>query len=254
MALPQGQRHALYYQPQGARRHGKPCLAGGALTDDIAVGLPITVKDGDATTYLTPTAAGVVRLDPALRKVQLIAAGDGKTAPRALYVSDLPATVYAVDGKFVALGSGQAQPSAIPNTVPPGAVVLAVEDGPFDYVRLHWQTPQGGDGWTLAARNQPGPSASNALPVDLSRLPKFLTNRVRWGDPNPTVSLTFDRQSITATQRVDGLRQQEVRLPDDIGVFAALLVKERVVLVGKTDVYELNLNKIAAGLFAAPAQ
>jgi WD40 repeat protein len=220
-------------------------MENGRFTDDIILGLPVIGIDKQGGYYLVPTEAGILRLDEKLKPAGIypkasLQASPGP-APRVLYM-DTRAKVK----QALYLGEDGFHPVAVPGeiiaglkpNVPPGTVVLAVEDGPQDFVRFRWEK-QKQRGWTLIDTTDPQKPAfyGNALYVYLKEFASFDESTQPWMQVRFFPGhMEFLRHGAAAPYKMD--------YPEPMQVLAAMVKGKRLLLIGKTNLWEINLERV----------
>jgi hypothetical protein len=251
----------------GSSGQVKRQMENGRFSDDIILGLPVHSPDAGAGYYLVPTGAGILKLDAALKTRDIYAKSilsvvSGKsTAPHVLYMEGStgnPRPLYLADGRFlpipainlVGTGAGTSTSasggldetiSSLTPYLPANAVVLAVENGPQDFIRVRWQK-QGRRGWTLLnPKDTTRVEEHNSIYVDLSRFDKYISNRQKWGDIQPWMRFRMTENNLEFL-----LHQapQPFRIPfsPNIDVLAAIVNKQSLLLIGTTNLWEINLE------------
>jgi hypothetical protein len=218
-------------------------MENGRFTDDIILGLPVSGIDKQGGYYLVPTEAGILRLDEKLNPADIypkasLQSSNGP-APRVLYMSNgskLKQALYLGEGGFHPIAApGETIPGLKP-LVPPGAVILAVEDGPQDFVRFRWEKEKQ-RGWTLIDTTDPKKPAfyGNALYVHLKEFDTYNESSRPWMQVRFFPGhMEFLRYRAEAPYKMD--------YPEPLQVLAAMVKGKRLLLIGKTNLWEINLE------------
>ena len=229
-------------------------MEAGRFTDDIVLGLPISAKDEEGIYYLVPTEAGILRLDQTLNSRGIypgesLKTPDGK-APSVLFAdsrSNPKKILYMVqDGSHLlpasTSGSGPVSYLKFPVHAPDEAVVLAVEEGPQDFVRVRWEK-ENQRGWSLLNLDKARTEESNALYVNLREFDKFHSSRERWGKPGTEPWMRVRIISHRMEFLLHGVdRPFRMDLPASLTFLAAVVKGKRLLLIGRTDLWEINLE------------
>ena len=225
----------------------------GRFTDDMVLGLPITASDKEGNYYMVPTQAGILRMDAQLRVsdiyVNIASSAQGNPKPGILYVdaAKKPALPFylAADG-FKPIGT--TVPGAVsmgksffPN-VPANGKLLAVEDGPQDFLRVVWE--QGTQrGWTLV---KPLSGAAieefNCLYVNLSLFDKYISHRDEFGTKPPWMRVKVNRGDVEFLL-YGATEPNRLRLPKDTEVLAAMVKEKKLLVIGKNHLWEIDLEQ-----------
>jgi hypothetical protein len=220
-------------------------MENGRFTDDIILGLPISGIDKPGGYYLVPTGAGILRLDEELKPADLypkesLRLPNGQ-APRVLYMGH-----RSNNSQALYLGQEGFHPAAAPGEtisylkplVPPGAVVLAVEDGPQDFIRFRWEKEKQ-RGWTLIDTADPQKPAfyGNALYVHLKEFAAYNESSQPW------------MQVRFFPGHMEFLRHKaetpyKMAYPEPLQLLAAMVKGKRLLLIGRTNLWEINLERV----------
>ncbi|MBC7814234.1 MAG: hypothetical protein H7175_23975, partial [Burkholderiales bacterium] len=210
-------------------------LEDGRFTDDIVTGLPITGQQGGALTYWLPTQAGVSQLDADL-VLETIHGGDfdglpaGET-PIALYLyNNIP--TYFADGTLYELD--QQREALVPDFFDTALIVSEILAASGQAARLQQVDGQ----WVYVEAD--GETLVNTLAVDGSSSPG-LTRR-GYGSAQITVRIENNR----ATVQLNGAGAATLDLPDGFELIDALWFDDRVLLIGRRDLLEINIASALA--------
>jgi WD40 repeat protein len=227
-------------------------LAAGRFSDDIVLGLPVIDTDENGLYYLLPTRAGVLRLDRALNASHIYPAVSPASAPAVLFVNKRSSPKQGLyldqNGFHPVAAPGTAVPRAVPR-VPAGAVITAIEEGPQDFVRVRWKKAgQPGQheyeheqrGWTLfdPGRKKPGNEESNTFFVNLQEFPGFrgLDQTDSWMRVRVAPGhLEFLRYGAESPYKMN--------LPGPLKLLAAFVKDKRLLLIGRTHLWDINLER-----------
>jgi hypothetical protein len=210
--------------------------------------------------YLLPTLAGVLRLDERLVRTGIIGEGFTRIAangtpagsvPSALFMLDPSTPAYLGDDGLYRLGQPGAPREPLPLALPPGARLLAVEDGPFDFMRVRWLAGET-RGSSLISRETPGAGVVGRLPLNVSEFRPFTDRRGTLGASSPWLWVTVEPGQVILT-RQDTNDSQIVTLPAGWRTIEPVIVggagRHRLVLIGGNDVLEINLDRIVEELY-----
>lgn len=220
-------------------------MENGRFTDDIILGLPVSGIDKQGGYYLVPTEAGILRLDERLNPTDIYPKASLQSpigpAPRVLYMdnrSNVKQALYLGQEGFHPIAAPGANIPGLKPLVPPEAVVLAVEDGPQDFVRFRWQKEKQ-RGWTLIDSTDPQKPAfyGNALYVHLKEFATFDEDSQPWMQVRffPR-HMEFLRHGAEAPYKMD--------YPEPMEVLAAMVKGKQLLLIGKTNLWEINLEQV----------
>lgn len=228
-------------------------LVTGRFSDDIVLGLPVSDTDENGLYYLLPTRAGVLRLDRALNALSIYPAVSPASAPAVLFVDK-----RSVPKQALYLDQNGFHPVTAPVTavlhaapqVPPGAVIVSVEEGPQDFIRVRWK--KGGQtgqreyereqrGWTLFEPDSKKPrnEESNTFFVNLQGFPGFrrLSRNQSWMRVRlAPAHLEFLRYGAESPIKMN--------LPEPLKLLTAFVKDKRLLLIGRTHLWEINLERV----------
>jgi len=238
-----------------ARRY----LNAGRFTDDIVIGLPVSHEDPDGFYYLLPTQAGVLRLNEdfkpfAIHPKESFALPKDQ-APSVVFIDyrSVPQKsnpVYLASDGFHSLLApheilSSLKPPAIQNQ---NAVIMSVEEGPQDFIRMRWKTGgrNGIRSWTLFTPGNTGESENDALFVNISRFPRLMKRANEIASEGKTepwmrVFCAGDRVEFLLYGEKD---PYELKLPQPIRLLNAFVVGNQLFLIGEGNIYEININRI----------
>jgi hypothetical protein len=227
-------------------------LVTGRFSDDIVLGLPVSDTDENGLYYLLPTRAGVMRLDRTLNASSIYPAVSPASAPAVLFVDkrSVPGKALYLDqnGFHPVTAPGAAVPYAAPR-VPAGAVIVSIEEGPQDFVRVRWKKgDQTGQreyereerGWTLfdPASKKPGNEESNTFFVNLQKFPGF-----RGLDQNQSWMRVRVAPAYLEFLRYGAESPIKMNLPEPLKLLTAFVKDKRLLLIGRTHLWEINLER-----------
>jgi hypothetical protein len=256
----------------GAGGRAKRRLETGRFTDDIVLGLPVGDTDESGVYYLVPTRAGVLRLDSALNPLNIYTTASlnvpggvssssaSSSAPAVLFVdrrSTPQKPLYLDRDGFHTLTEPGASPylNLTPH-VPPGAVVMAVEEGPQDFVRARWKIGESNQpgkqpgqrdyekeqrGWVLfdTGKEKPRHEEPNTLYVNLRDFKAFRKSR----QSQPWMRVRFTANQVEFL-RYGSEQPYKMNLPEPLELLAAFVKDKRLLLIGRTHLWEINLERV----------
>lgn len=235
-------------------------LRAGRFTDDLVAGPPVTGLVDGRPSYLLPTLAGVLRLDERLVRTGII--GEGFTGlaasgtpaggvPSALFMLNPTTPAYLGDDGLYRLGEPGAPREPLPLAVPQGARLLAVEDGPFEFMRVRWLAGET-RGSSLISRDTPGAGVVGRLPLNASDFRPFTDRRGTLGASSPWLWVTLEPGQVIIT-RQDTNASQTVALPAGWRTVEPVMVggagRHRLALIGNHELLEINLDRIVEELY-----
>lgn len=220
-------------------------LRQGRFTDDIVEGLPATGFAQGRIAYLIPTASGVLEFDENLSKSKIYSGPfsglEEKNNPHAVYWFDenIPAyagreNLYSLDAKRQPLREGLFSHLN-------DRTILEIAQGKYGLMYTSWTSQADDVGWAFIDP-QTLQTMNNGMVIDISGLDKFQRKRLQWGLVNSTMSILFDKDKITIL--FDPAAPQIVPLPSDFKLVAPILVENRILLIGRQDLLELNLEGV----------
>lgn len=217
-------------------------LTAGRFTDDVIIGLPLAIADGESHDYLLPTVGGLLRLDDTLAKQAIqstfsqLPSGE---MPSGLYLWDATNPAYLAGGALFSLSDDQPLVQ-LNSDLPPGARVQAIEDGPRELLMLRWTAGEE-RGWSLFDRTVGQAVIRNRLSLQLANLRRFQQSRAQWGEQLPfaEVAIEEDRVRLFWPQP-----SAPVELPyqTPVEIVSAINYGDRILLIGQHQLYEINLN------------
>lgn len=240
------------YHSQGGR--AERLIRGGRFTDDMVLGLPVSVEDEKQLYYFVPTAAGVVRLNRDLIREQVLIPQnsdfqggnqqtvlwvDGTTTPQQVFYFQQG------DGRFYSLTDAGQSIAGTVLSLPPGVRALAAESGPQDFIRIRWENPQQ-RGWSLVQLGTPGtpPHIPNSLYVNLNDFEKYHLLRPKNGnkqvEPWMRVYLTGNHVEFLCYGADESYR---LNFPGPLQLVAAIGQGKRLLVFGKTNLWDINLEE-----------
>ncbi len=236
----------------GKGGEGERIMRDGRFNDDTVTGVPVALREGDALTYLVPTAAGILHMEAGLRKQAISADFAGLpvgSAPTALYLWAADTPAYLAGGALYSLADDQ-RLLDLPLDLPDGAIIRSIEDGPRDLLLVKWSA-DGKRGWSLFARTVGLPATRNRLLLDLSLLGRYQQRRVEWG---ASVDLA---ELAVADDRVELFWPNPAQAyafpyPAGLDLVAAIGYGERLLLFGRHELYEVNLEPALLQAHQAP--
>ncbi len=210
-------------------------LSAGRFTDDILTGLPATGKDDKGVYYLWPTRAGVLHLNNDLKHVKIhVEPFQGlpkNTSPGGVYVLDNTDPVYVGQDVLYYLSESR---NPVPNSkldMPKDAVVYAVEDQAYGYLRIWWKNSEKRQ-WTMIRHDKNHLTHDN-LYVDIKNFDKFAEHREDWGDPSPWLDIHIHLKNIDV-KWPDLKKTFTTSIPaDNFDLLKPIVSEERLLLFGK---------------------
>lgn len=220
-------------------------MENGRFTDDIILGLPVSGIDQQGGHYLVPTEAGILRLDERLNPTDIYPKASLQSAngpaPRVLYMdsrSKAKQALYLGQDGFHPIATPGANITGLKPLVSPGVVILAVEDGPQDFIRFRWQKEKQ-RGWTLIDTTDPQKPAfyGNALYVHLKEYATVDESTRPWMQVRFFPGhMEFLRHGAEVPYKMD--------YPEPMEVLAAMVKGKQLLLIGKTNLWEINLEQV----------
>lgn len=248
----------------------------GRFGDDVVTGLPVSALENGKLVYILPTQAGFVKLTPDLARETIYplvskngetkAAGNGKTGQtiRNVLWADTVSTPKRLyywnnETKSFQLLPGTGNPGIEiklgEQAVPPGARILSAEDGPQDFTRIRWENKKQ-RGWTLVSPGKVNGKvngkengkeniigADNVLYFNVQKYGKFHHIRQNSSAPadQPWMRALFNPGHIEFL-RYGSDTPFRVDFPEPMDMIAAFGKGERLLVIGKTALYEINLE------------
>jgi hypothetical protein len=226
-------------------------LETGRFVDDVAVGLPTAMKEGDRVAYLLPTQAGVLQLDGDLKRTAIhvppFPGLPADSVPTSVLMLDPSEPVYASQDALRRLGRTRAVVVSLAPGLPDDVRLRVVEDGPATTIRLRWDRA-GVRGWGLLDRRTGDVLLDNGLPVDVSGFDKYSAGRLAWGDLTPWLQLNF-AQEFVAAARPAAAQSYQIDLPTGFELLAPIVFRERLLLFGRHELLEVNLERMMVEAF-----
>jgi len=233
--------------------HAKRLVKGGRFSDDIVLGLPVSGIDKAGAFILLPTEAGIVRLDETLGTVDVYPVTSLQTgsiaAPRILYMdnrSEAHPVLYLGEDGMKPLQTPHNFGIDLRNLLPEGAEVLAMEDGPQEFIRCRWEKDNK-RGWTLfnpvdAKQEKQTGVQVNTLYVNVKEFNRFK------GTSQPWMQVKFNPDGIEFLAH--GAREAfAMDYPEPVELIAAFVRGKRLLLISKRSLWEINLEKAVAESF-----
>jgi hypothetical protein len=150
---------------------------------------------------------------------------------------DMPAYVgqeslYSLDARRQILGEGLF-------THFDDRTILEVAQGYHGWIYTSWASQAGDAGWALIDP-QTLQTMHNGMSIDVSGLDKFQRERLQWGMVNSTMSILFDEDKLTI---LFGATDPLIApLPPEFKLVTPILFENRILLIGRQDLLELNLE------------
>jgi hypothetical protein len=253
-------------------------LQEGRFTDDRVLGYPVGGEDQRGLYYLLPTAAGALRMDAAMTPtgiypLETLTLQQG-SAPSVLFID------YRTDpnrSRPLYLGKNGLYPlEQVPGSdsvplfkpkkhVPPDAVIIGLEEGPQDFIRILWQKDNR-QGWTLVNPSTVDYSTSagsgdnnrdnirdnnrdnnrdknlyNILYVNLRDFGAWSTKRENVEGAEAWMRIHFVPEGMEFLQ-FGAEAPYKMDFPDTTHLLVALVKGERMFVMGKTRLWEVNLE------------
>lgn len=224
-------------------------LMQGRFVDDLLIGLPITGQDETGIYYLIPTQAGVVRMTDELVRTFIYATPfEGATEPpRALFMNDQSQPIYATHAGFFHL-EGSQEKLPVNLDLPKDAQLVALEAGPEEMLRLRWKKA-GQPGWQLIERSSLHTSPANTQLIDFSRFESYVEHRSRLGDEKSMVV----RWGVDHFEFSMGEHEPlTLDLPRGFDLIQPILWRERLLLLGRQDLQEIDLAQVMLNAASQP--
>lgn len=138
--------------------------------------------------------------------------------------------------------------------LPRGTNATGISRDQFGSLHIHWIS-QGGNGWMLAEPTADSPLAcsNDTLRLSVAEWRRFRQNWAVWGNPEPVLTLRFDRETDTllalATNHAESI--QQISIPREPPV-RVVVNGSLCLLVTKQGVYRLELNLPLVKAFRKP--
>jgi hypothetical protein len=250
----------------GSSGQVKRQLENGRFSDDIVLGLPASGTDISGNYLLLPTGAGIVKLNTQLSPIDIFiaragssatgASGQDQTASSVVYMDTGSNQPYYLNGSqfhplpLSNVSAALLHPFQLKLNMPAGARVLSVEDGPQDFMRVNWQS-QTRRGWTLINPSDNSRIEEfNTVYVNISNFTKYISNRDQWGSIPPWLRVHL-KPSETEFLIFNSLQPYRLALPRETNIHSAIIDQKRLILIGKTHLWEINLEKAMESAKAA---
>jgi hypothetical protein len=213
-------------------------IVAGRFTDDLISSLPVVGMQGDVPYYLLPTAAGVIRMVPTRERISIttdfVGLPEGQV-PAALYMWDADTPAYLAGSTLYRLDDNE-RLADIALDLPEGATVLKIEDGLHDILRVEWMQADR-RGWSLFVRKSGQAATRNRLILDLSTHTRFQ----RRGASSPAAEVGVAANGLDLYwPHVD--QPYHESYPAPIDMLTAVVYDDRVLLIGKRELYEFNIE------------
>lgn len=237
--------------PDSIGGRGERRLLDGRFTDNIIIGLPVTGTADDLLRYWLPSQSGILELDAQLRTIALHAGSfaglPADETPIALFVLDHTTPTYVGNDGLYSLGNTRELLVAnLFNSLPGNAKIINIHDGYGNFVRAHSLNEAGQKEWQSIVLND-ATSVGNGLIINVSTFEKFIERQIEWGQPAPqiTVYIRSDRVSFQSnTSEV-----YEIALPPNFNLVDAILYDTRILLIGKQDLLDIDLESVMEIIF-----
>lgn len=224
-------------------------LEQGRFSDDQVVGPPVPLPISGPPAYFLPTRAGVLQVDGELRTQQIYPPpftgfDEGKT-PRAILSSNPP--VYAAaDGLYTLDAQRQRRVAFAAQPAAPSSAAA----GPGAALELGFVDGNGGR-WLLLDVGS-GSVQSNRLPLNVETSRLFQANRIVWNNPGPQMMLEVGYSQLTVRALAPNREMAGEPLPAGFMPLVLLPMQTRLLLVGQTEILEVDVNGLTKLAYLAP--
>lgn len=220
-------------------------LENGRFDDDRAMSLPTAILLNNQIHYLLLTRGGVLALDSQLNKQAVYSLKADLNG--AVYVDKDNQPLYFASNKVYRLAEG-----TIVKTLqfPKELNIGAVENGPLDFLRLHWFTPQQ-RGILLIESGNLKLAYKNEQPVMPENWSYFNKHRATLQLKSPGFQIQVKGDGLHLKE-MDGLREESMVFPKSHQVLAYQLIGSQLFLVVPEEFYEVDMAQLAVQLFSKP--
>lgn len=218
-------------------------LRNGRFDDDRAMSLPTAIMLNNQIHYLLPTQSGVLVLDSQLNKQAVYSLKADLNG--AVYVDKDNQPLYFASNKVYRLADG-----AVVKTLqfPKELNIESVENGPLDFLRLHWFTQQQ-RGILLIESGNFKLAYKNEQSVMPENWPYFNKHRATLQFKSPGFQIQVKGDGLHLKE-LDGLREEFMDFPIFLQVLAYQLIGSQLFLVVPEEFYEVDMAQLAVQLFS----
>lgn len=242
----------LIFAPKAIGGASSRQLVAGRFPDDVIIGAPAVAGERESMSYWLPTQAGVLHLESDLRRDGIqappFAGMDADAPPSTLYMLSPDAPLYLTQDGFHRLDASRSPVSGTLD-LPATATSFAVEEDAHGKMLVHWRTSEG-RGWNLVEQESLRSSGQNILPIDLSRLSKFVERRIAWGDPEPWLTAQVGADAVQFFS-FDSTQSKTIPIPE-LHLLRPFVVDERLLLIGEQALWEISLEQAMLETFTVP--
>jgi hypothetical protein len=244
------QRGLLIRSTYTLRQAASRELIDGRFEDDQVLGLPVTARDEAGPYYLVPTPIGVIRRERDRTNSNLLTISfpeDGETTISVLYMLDPQTPAYLHQNTLFGLENPSNTMSLTLN-YPDEIVVTQLDDGPGGLLRVGGRM---GDEkiWFLIEQGMGGSGLVNSIyayPEDISF---YQDNRASWPELQALImQFRTERVDFTTMPRQQTLSRS---LPGGFHLVSPILFKDKLLLIGRKNLLEINLSRVLRDLLPA---
>jgi len=163
-------------------------------------------------------------------------------APAVLFKPDAETVIYAGSNAFYRLEGAQEEVARLDIDAPALATLRGLVRGDRDALQIQWEA-NGRRGWNRLRSSDYTSYPDSAYFINLAAFDKFVERRIAWGDPSPWMTVAFDARYLD--MGLQGFpRRFRIHLPRELDLVAPMLAGERLLLIGRHDLLEVDLNRV----------
>jgi hypothetical protein len=232
---------------------GERELLDGRFTDNIIIGLPVTGTANDLLRYWLPSQSGILELDSQLRTVALHAGSfvglPADETPTALFMLDQEMPTYVgSDGLY---NLGVPRDLRLPNlfnSLPGNAKIVSIHDGYGNFVRAHSLNEAGQKEWQSIVLND-ATTINNGFVINVSTFEKYIERQIEWRQPEPLITVYIRSEKVAFQSGTSEAEAYEIALPSRFELVDAILYDTRILLIGKQDLLDIDLESVMEIIF-----
>jgi hypothetical protein len=212
----------------------------------LGVPAATTVKSGGT---LVPTIAGVFRLSQDLSPVELFVppSQTGNQPSAIVHILADGTPVFFTNGGLSLLHKPQVRRFPWSVNLDAGAELNRIEDGPGGVLLFEWSAA-GARHHDAIEPAEPGRRLRDARMIDVRDLPEYIWRRLPNLRPDPRMKVGLSPGRIEVTTASGGAFSVQPARP--VPMLEAIRWKERLMVIGRNELLELNLGRIADQVFA----